>query len=187
MKWKEIKEICKQYNMTFGHSSINFVDIPATKNYFKRRPKYSIFDYSPTSNQDDEDPVIVDSRYLNYTRKYVDCAMVYNKPMEIKDMPDWVITEFMDKGKLSSTFFRWWSNRDKQPINTKEEFKAAIEDYMKKLELYKKLSETEELKSIRKLYLENDKKRLELEIQNNKLKKNYIQSFKKHAGIIEDF
>ena len=73
------------------------------------------------------------------------------------------------------------------PINTPEEFKAANEDFMKKLELYKKLSETEELKSIRKMYLENDKKRLELEIQNNKLKKNYIQSFKKHAGIIEDF
>ena len=187
MKWKEIKEICKQYNMTFGHRSINFVDIPATKNYFKRRPKYSIFDYSPTSDQKDEDPVIVDSRYLNYTHKNVDCAMVYNKPMEIKDMPDWVINEFMDKGKLSSGFFRWWSNRDKQPINTKEEFKAAIEDFMKKMELYKNLSETEELKSIRKMYLENDKKRLELEIQNNKLKKNYVQSFKKHAGIIEDF
>jgi hypothetical protein len=188
MEWKEVKKFCKKYNIELGFNSIRFSQIPATKPYFERRPKWDVFEYSGETYKHDGSSLMNMERYCwtSTGRKTIKAPIFFYKPPELTSVRSYDIQEFLEKGKIPSAFFRRWTT-EPIPIYSVNDMEKAYSDLLKYLSTCKALQDSADLKNYTK---EFQQKQAELERLHNEIadiRKKYKLSFCKQAGIANDF
>ena len=139
IKWKEIKEICKKYNISLGYTDIRFADIPFTKQFFKRRPKYQIFLYDGNIQKNDDDYLPTIQHYTgNGYSNYENAPLFFNIPNSYEGLSSWEIDEFLEKGTMPQSHFRKWYGKWRA-IYTAKDFEKAILELKEHLELGTKI------------------------------------------------
>ena len=185
MKWAEFKSVCSKHGITIAKGRIKFCDIPATKKYFKRRPIYTLFVYNTEGMSHNDNEMKQYDGYLGYGKK-CESPIVYYKPTDLYQLEGYKIDGFMEKGCTPTTLFRrLYSNTT--PINTVEEFEAALKDLFDKLDSYKRVMESSDLEKMRLDYKNEEKKVVEAQRRLNELRYKFRQVFKKQASLIGDF
>lgn len=188
MTWKEVKEWCAKHQITLGFNSIRFAQIPETKEYFERRPKWDVFEFSGDNYKHDGSSLMNFERYV-WTmtgRKTQKAPIFFYRPTDLTTISSYDVDLFLEKGKIPSNFFRRWST-EPIPIYTVNDLEKAYTELMTYLKVCKSLQNSQDLKN----WTDQYKQRIaELERINNEIKdikKKYKQSFCKQAGIADDF
>lgn len=187
----QLKKICKKYDIKVSSKtsyiqSIRYKDIPKTKEYFDRRPKYEIFEFNGGYYNNDSDNLIHFQRYISHGIGYVTAPIFYNQPKDLSNLSDWQIDNFLKSGGIPSKLLNTWST-NRKAINNGKEFEDAIQDFFHRLDIIKKLKTSNDLKTISSNYNDIDLKLQEYTKQMETLRTKYRQMFKKHASLITDF
>jgi len=187
IKWKEIKEICKKYDISLGYTDIRFADIPFTKQFFKRRPKYQVFLYDGDIYKHDFEYLPTIQRYTGSGNgNYENAPMFFNIPNSYEGLSSWEIDEFLEKGTMPQSHFRKWYGKWRA-IYTAKDFEKAILELKEHLELGTKIQTSSDLKQYREQYLKIKKELEQKQLEMDSIKKKYKQCFCKQAGIVNDF
>jgi hypothetical protein len=191
MKWKEFREICNKHGIVVEknhyYSEIRFVDIPKTKQYFKRRPQACIFEVSGDFCKDEEDMKIMEKWCGWGSNKYDKAPIFYFQMRDWDEMPDWKIKDCIKKGGTTpTTLFKYWGMQ-RIPICTKEKLEWAIKDFYSKLDIVANVVKDVDLNNLsvewKSKQTEVERLTKELESIENK----YTQIFRKQAKMHEDF
>ena len=188
MTWKELKEWCAKHKIELGFKSIRFSQIPETKKYFERRPKWDVFEFTGDLYKHDESSLMNFERYV-WTmngRMTVKAPVFFYKPADLSSISNYDVDLFLDSGKIPSHYFRRWSS-EPVPIYTVEDLEKAYTELLTHLEVCKSLQNSQDLKHWTDQYKKRlaDLERINSEI--NDIKKKYKQSFCKQANIANDF
>lgn len=185
MKWKEVKQVCKKYGIVLGYDGIRYSQIPKVKEYFTRRPKYKVFEYSKTANKCDTDNLPAYERWA-YGAGRNTAPMFYNRPRDLSELSDWQIDDFISKGFMPSRNYCGWYC-DQVPIHNEKELENAIKDLFTRLEIVRKVNNSKDLKDISTIYQKKSEEIETLQKQLNTLKTKYREYFKKQTSIISEF
>ena len=188
MTWKELKDWCASHQIDLGFNSIRFAQIPETKQYFERRPKWDVFEFSGDSLKHDGSSLMNFERYV-WTmngRKTVKAPIFFYKPADLSSISSYDVDLFLERGKIPSQFFRRWTS-EPVPIYTVEDLEKAYTELLTYLKVCKTLQNSQDLKNWTDQYKQKiaDLERINGEIKD--IKKKYKQSFCKQANIANDF
>lgn len=188
MTWKELKEWCAKHEISLGFKSIRFSQIPETKQYFERRPKWDVFEFSSDSYKQDEEHLKIFEKYVWRNRNHivVRAPIFYYKPTDLSNISNYDVDLFLEKGKIPSNFFRRWIC-EPVPIYTVDDLEKAYTELLTYLKVCKSLQNSQDLRNLTNMYKQRiaDLERINSEI--NDIKKKYKQSFCKQANIANDF
>ena len=188
MTWKELKEWCAKHEISLGFKSIRFPQIPETKQYFERRPKWDVFEFSGDSYRQDEEYLKIFEKYVwrNRNHTVVRAPIFYYKPTDLSNISNYDVDLFLEKGKIPSQFFRSW-NCELIPIYTVDDLEKAYTELLTHLKVCKSLQNSQDLRNLTNMYKQRiaDLERINSEI--NDIKNKYKQSFCKQANIANDF
>ena len=188
MTWKELKEWCAKHQITLGFKSIRFSQIPETKQYFERRPKWDVFEFSGDLFKHDEEHLKIFEKYnWNFGNRTVERAPIFfYKPVNLSSISNYDVDLFLEMGKIPPKFFRRW-NSEPVPIYTVDDLEKAYTELLTHLEVCKSLQNSQDLKHLADQYKKRlaDIERINSEIKD--IKKKYKQSFCKQANIANDF
>lgn len=199
MTWKELKEWCAKHQITLGFKSIRFSQIPETKQYFERRPKWDVFEFSGDSYKQDEEYLKIFEKYVWRNRNHtvvrapsfyyntvVRAPIFYYKPADLSNISNYDVDLFLEKGKIPPKFFQKWSS-EPVPIYTVDDLEKAYTELLTHLKVCKSLQNSQDLRNWTDQYKKKlaDIERINSEI--NDIKKKYKQSFCKQANIAKDF
>lgn len=188
MTWKEMKEWCAKHKITLGINTIRFSQIPETKEYFDRRPKWEVFEFMSDMQKCDGSSLMNFDRYVwtKTGRKSVKAPMFFYRPTDFSSISNYDVDLFLEKGKIPTQFFRRWST-EPVPIYTADDLEKAYTELITYLKTCKTLQNSQDLKNWTDQYKQ---KMAELDRINNEIKdikKKYKQSFCKQANIATDF
>lgn len=188
MTWKEVKEWCAKHQITLGFNSIRFAQIPETKQYFERRPKWDVFEFSGDSYKHNGNSLMNFERYV-WTmtgRKTVKAPIFFYKPADLSNISNYDVDLFLEKGKIPPQFFRRWSS-EPVPIHTVDDLEKAYTELLTYLKVCKSLQNSQDLRNWTDQYKQRlaDIERINGEIKD--IKKKYKQSFCKQSNIANDF
>ena len=188
MTWKELKEWCAKHKIELGFKSIRFSQIPETKQYFERRPKWDVFEFSGDLYKNDGSSLMNFERYV-WTmngRMTVKAPIFFYKPADLSSISNYDVDLFLESGKIPSHYFRRWG-KDIVHIYTVDDLEKAYTELLTYLEVCKSLQNSQDLKHLADQYKKRlaDIERINSEIKD--IKKKYKQSFCKQANIAKDF
>lgn len=189
MIWKELKDWCAKHQIKLGIKSIRFSQIQETKQFFDRRPKWEVFEFSGISYKDEDESPLMD--YEKYVwdlsgRRTVKAPIFYYKPVDLSNISSYDVELFLKQGKIPSQFFRRWST-EPIPIYTVDDLEKAYTELITYLNVCKSLQNSQDLRNLTNMYKQRiaDLERINSEI--NDIKNKYKQSFCKQANIANDF
>ena len=188
MTWKELKEWCAKHQITLGFKSIRFSQIPETKQYFERRPKWDVFEFSGELYKNDGNSLMNFERYV-WTmngQMTVKAPIFFYKPADLSSISNYNVDLFLEKGKIPPKFFQRWSS-EPVPIYTVDDLEKAYTELLTYLEVCKSLQNSQDLRNWTDQYKKRlaDIERINSEIKD--IKNKYKQSFCKQANIANDF
>ena len=188
MTWKELKEWCAKHQITLGFKSIRFSQIPETKKYFERRPKWDVFEFTGDLFKHDEEHLKIFEKYSwNFGNRTIERAPIFfYKPTDLSSISNYDVDLFLESGKIPSHYFRRWG-KDIIPIYTVDDLEKAYTELLTHLEICKSLQNSQDLRNWTDQYKKRlaDLERINSEIKD--IKKKYKQSFCKQANIANDF
>ena len=189
MIWKELKDWCAKHQIKLGIKSIRFSQIQETKQFFDRRPKWEVFEFSGISYKDEDESPLMD--YEKYfwdlsVRRTVKAPIFYYKPVDLSNISSYDVELFLKQGKIPSKFFRRWGTVP-IPIYTVDDLEKAYTELITYLNVCKSLQNSQDLKNWAEQYKQRIEEldRINSEIKDIKMK--YKQSFCKQASITKDF
>lgn len=188
MTWKEFKNFCAKYQLSLGWNSIRFSQIPATKKYFERRPKWDVFEFIGDMQKSDGSSLQNLDRYVwtSTGRRSTKAPIFFYRPPSLTGLNTYTLEDFLVKGKIPQSFFRRWSSKP-VPIYTVEDLENAYKELLDYLETCKRLQESADLKNYTNEYKKKQAEIEQLQKDLIDIKKKYKQSFCKQAGIADDF
>lgn len=185
MTWDDAVEAFAKYDIDikkYRNGKLKFKDIKLTKQYFKRRPEYPVFEYNEATYNG---TLTKNNFYIDYnTRTKGD--FLYYQPADFGDLSDWEMDDFLKSKGNPTRYFRTWHGK-KIAINGKEQLEWALKDFFNRLETMNKLTTNEDLMQIKKDFQEQTEKLAKINENITNLKKKYKHIFKTQAGINADF
>ena len=185
MTWDEAIEAFAKYDIDIKKNrggKLKFKDISRTKQYFKRRPEYPVFEYCEACY----------NGTLNKSSWYIDYSVttkgdfLYYQPADFGDLCDWELDDFLKSKGNPTRYFSTWRGK-RIAINGKQQLEWALKDFFNRLETMNKLTTNEDLLQIKKDFQKQNEE-LERITQNIKnLKKKYKNLFNTQVGISADF
>lgn len=185
MTWEEAIESFSKYDIDIKKNrggKLKFKDISRTKQYFKRRPEYPVFEYSEST----------DNRTLTKNTWYIDyCTtskgdFLYYQPADFEELSDWELDDFIKAQGNPTRIFSTWRGK-RITINGKEQLDWALKDFFERLEIMNKLTTNEDLIQIKKDYIEQNNQLAKINENITNLKTRFKNVFKTQAGINADF
>lgn len=185
MTWEEAIESFSKYDIDIKknhYGKLKFKDIPRTKQYFKRRPEYTVFEYNEAT---DNGTLTKNTWYINYSTTSKG-DFLYYQPADFTDLSDWQYEEFLRNEGNPTRYFRTWIGK-RITLNGKEQLDWALKDFFTRLEIMNKLTTNEDLKEIKKEFQEQNKELSKIAQNITDLKTRFKNVFKTQAGINADF
>jgi len=185
MTWDEAIKAFAKYDIDISKNrggKLKFKDISRTKQYFKRRPEYPVFEYNEATYNG---TLTKNTWYIDYSVT-TKGDFLYYQPADFEELTDWELDDFIKAQGNPTRYFRTWNGK-RIVINGKEQLEWALKDFFTRLEIMNKLTTNEDLIQIKQDFIEQNQQLEKITENISNLKKRFKNVFKTQVGINADF